>query len=347
MLSKLFYYLSPNFTMANENQQQRDGDTNTLDYWRGRCESLEKRFADLVASTNNPANQVEENVPAICSPPSPIIPADFISSFKDEIDQVKKGLADLEVSNNVRFQAVSEEIANDRQYTRRNSILVHGYDSLPHISTFDFVKETVVELNNLFPSFNSLFHIDTAHPLATKKQGTKKIVLIKFKNRWLKAEILRRYLGKPLGKPGLKVTEHLTAYTRELKASAEKLVGQNNVSVDDCVVYAEVNGKQYPVKYSCDLDLLNDIVSNSAPAPTSSQDNPSTTSSTLAPCSSGSNSIPLGSRFCIPQNTTEYEQKYPGLYQTLFFNDPNSSTKTSLKGRNSRYNRHGSYRKPQ
>lgn len=328
-------------TNQDDNAQQTDDSNNNFAFWRDRCISLEKRFEDLIATM--PAEPVL--VPATPAQPSSNPPRpspDFIKEFREEISQVKKGLADLENTNNIRFQAISEEIAVDRQYTRRNSILIHGYESLPQLSTFDFVRETAVELNNLFPSFNGLingFHIDTAHPLATRKHSTKKIVLVKFKNRWLKSEIIRRYLGKPLGKPGLDVTEHLTAYTRELRASAERLVGRENVSVDDCVVYAEVTGRQYPIKYSCDLDLLRDIISSPKSPPSTGQSNDAP-----SPCPTGANAIPITNRFCVPHNTTEYERKYPALYTTLFFNDSNSSTKTSLKGRPSKNSKNSTHR---
>ena len=108
-------------------------------------------------------------------------------------------------------------------------------------------------------------HIDAAHPLATKKRSsTNQLVVVKFKNRWLKKEILRRYEGKKLAN-GISVTEHLTEYTRELKSSAIRLVGAKNVHMEDCVVYAEVNGFQYTIQYSKDLALLKDLIDNPPP----------------------------------------------------------------------------------
>ena len=48
-------------------------------------------------------------------------------------------------------------------------------------------------------------------------------------------------------------------------SSAIRLVGAKNVHMEDCVVYAEVNGFQYTIQYSKDLALLKDLIDNPPP----------------------------------------------------------------------------------
>ena len=322
-----------------------------MDPWITKCLELEKQITELSKkkSCSCTTNHNEEE-----------ISSGTISAIREQLATVKEAFIQQQEKNMERHLSLAEEIAVDRQYQRRNSIILHGYFELPKCSSnYDFITITARELNILFPSFGGFIHpmhIDAAHPLATKKRSsTNHLVVVKFKNRWLKKEIIRRYEGQKLANPGISVTEHLTEYTRELKSSAIRLVGAKNVHMEDCVVYAEVNGFQYTIQYSKDLALLKELIDN-PPSPQNQETPANETSSTSnaeavpnsspPPVLSGSNRVALGVRKPVnavstnsAPNTSKlpvachYEEHYPALFQTLYLNDPRSSTKTSLQGR--------------
>ena len=98
--------------------------------------------------------------------------------------------------------------------------------------------------------------IDDAHPLPTRRSNGLAMVVIRFKNRWLKRMILDNYEGKRLRKPEISVTQHLTDYTRNLKESAIQVVGSKNVSVEDTVIHAQCIGRSFTIKYPRDIDAL-------------------------------------------------------------------------------------------
>ena len=225
--------------------------------------------------------------------------------IKTELTRVNDGFLTMEKKVNDQFHVLREEIELDRQYSRRSSILIHGFRDLPKLSNFDFVRATAGQLNILFPSFGGRFtmsDIDACHPLQPMNKNSPKMVLIRFKNRWLKLEIMKRYGGRIHGTP-YSVSEHLTAYTRGLKDEAIKIAGKQNVSIDEGIVYAYIGGKSYPIKYSTDLDRLDDVIikfktntdkisdNDSAPSSSSSSTNDNST-----PPVTGANLVPLGTK---------------------------------------------------
>ena len=334
-----------------------------LNYWKNRCLSVETKVDNISASVS----QMTE-VPCNCGHQSQSQShSTLLQSCKEDIQLVKKGMQNLEVKVLDYFHVVSEENAVQKQYSMKNNAILHGYKFLPsNLSNWEFIDLTVKELNSLFPSFRGNIqhsHIDAAHPLAPKQHGTSKMVIVRFANRWLKSEIIRRYEGKVLPN-GIRVTEHLSPYTRALKAAAVKLVGIENVKTEETVVYAYFGGHRYSIKYSKDLDMLKELIckpNTSLPNTDSAQTNPynatineidtSNVQSLSSPLTNA-NTEPLGKRSSMSSNApkdtdnvvnksiTDYQRNYPDLYQSLFFRSK-PSNKTTARGRPSRNGRGG------
>ena len=210
-----------------------------------------------------------------------------------------------------------------------------------------------MELNYLFPGFGfNPLHIDDAHPLPTKRNNSVKLIVIRFKNRWVKRWILDRFEGKRLRRPNISVSQHLTEYTLQLRSLAAQIVGVSNISVEDTIIHANHRGKSYTIKYASDIRLLKAAVSAS--------DSPKPTDQT--PPLHGANLTPLGpsklpvqapgepsahssATPCVRQPTcapNDLSNDFPGLYKILTARGGNPYPKPPVpRGAPSRYGRGG------
>ena len=320
-----------------------------ITYWKNRCLALERRVEKMESDAPQTESAHDSNMKEKENEESEII------NVKKELKEVNNAFSKLDKKWSARYQKLSEEIQKDRQYSRLNNILIHGYKSLPFLSDIDFIKATVLELNKLFPSFKGFInasHIDDAHPYATVKSSPKKVVIIKFANRWLKKEIIKRQ-NELLG-TGLYVTEHLTPYTQELLASAKNLVGPTNAWVSNTIVTANYYGSQFHIRCAENLDELSSMINNNSnstsnhqstngncPAPIA-QHCPTPSVQPIQPVQTlpltESNAIPLGTN--ESQSSNNCEQNHPALFNTLLFQNKNLVNKSSaLRGRPSRNGR--------
>ena len=71
-------------------------------------------------------------------------------------------------------------------------------------------------------------------------------------------------MSSKVGHPstGLRLTEHLTDYTRELQSKAADIVGYYNATVIKTKVYAKHNGMNFKIKCQKDIDDLRTRVNN-------------------------------------------------------------------------------------
>ena len=303
-----------------------------IKYWKEKCLAIEDRVDKYIQAEN------------------------FQQSIKDELQVVKNAMTDIESKWCGWFQSLAEKQMESDQYSCKNSILIGGYKSLPKIYGLDFIKATVEELNLLFPSLNGAitpYNIDDAHPLPTKGSSNKKVVIVKFTNRWIKNEIIKH--KDDLIGTGLSVSEHLTPHTRELLSCAKNIVGTYNAWVFNTKVFAEHNGMKYHIHNSRDLDLLSEMVKSDHPTSTPQSNEGLETSSNTPENETHSNhmnttqtsnntcdSNPMQPPQSQYRNT--YEQNYPTLYETLLYNK-NKTNSSTLRGKPSRNGRgRGSYR---
>ena len=317
-----------------------------IEYWKSRCRSVEERVDNILSSTSD---EHDEHTPALSKNKK--------SELKVELDNIKeinKKFNDLEMKLTKGLQAISENFQVSKQYHQRNSIIIKGYKYLPNMNNWDFITATVNELNCLFPSLNGIvhpIHIDDAHPLS------KHSVIVKFSNRWVKNAIIK--FKRDLVGTGLIVTEHLTPHTIELVAAAEKIVGSNsNVWVHNTLVFARVGDTRYSIRTAQDLDVLANVVkegktnvvhvhpqtqnesgihmNNSDVSPTQhcSQENSNNTNTNDAKYQSSPCTVAP-----VPDNSNNYLNNYPALFNSLFYCNNNYTKTSTLRGRPSRNGR--------
>lgn len=310
--------------MTNENTSVDQ--PNDVNYWKERCLNVEQRFEEEKNRCSRIEQKIDEEIALRQEQKNRNDGINPLLKLKDELQEVKKGLDDLKTSCDNNYMVLSEEKEVDRQYSRKNSILLHGYENLPRVSKYQFILHTCDELNFLFPDvgihFNPLL-IDDAHPLPTKRQQGRKLVVIKFRNRWVKRLIIDQYAGKRLKKPAIHVSEHLTEYTRGLRDAAAKIAGVSNVYIEETVVHATIGGRSYTIKYVRDLEFLKSVISNADSTYRSREHSAS-------PPLSNTNLTPLGERGTVsqlqitpqptqPTSSTNYcyEDTYPDLSRML------------------------------
>ena len=225
--------------------------------------------------------------------------------IKKDIAETEKRIGVLE--NNVtewvedirkEVQTLSEKVEEDRQYSRFNSAILHGFKNCNlHLNDIDFIFYIANELNRLFPSLNGKIlpaHIDEAHPLSKKKGGTK-LVLIKFVNRWVKRSLLA--CEADLIGTGISISEHLTGFSQKLVSSAKALVGDDKVWVYKNTVFAQSGEKEFKIRNTTDLNKLRPVIPNSASDVITVSTSNSTTESSLPPSIIDSTTIPTAATF--------------------------------------------------
>lgn len=313
-----------------------------LDFWKGKCLSIKGQMDEEIAIRQS---QSTNNVPTLSIDP--------ILLLKKELNAVTQGLTAVEQLCHSHFLSLSEDKEIDRQYSRKNSILLHGYKDLPKVNKHQFVLQTVDELNFLFPGFGiHPFHIDDAHPLPSKRNHSNKLVVVKFKNRWLKRLIVERFEGRRLRRPGISVSQHLTDYTRQLEKLAVQVVGPQNVSVEDTIIHAHCSGRSFTIKYGSDISTLkqakcNETNHHSSPhAPVASRGSPAT-GANLTPIGSDVNvaELPINNNTVIysppPSVSNLYSTEFPNLYGLLTERSSFSAKPPVPRGFPSRHGRGG------
>lgn len=261
-----------------------------IKFWSDRYRNLEKRVDDEISVRGGSSS-------SLASHDDTVIQVNHSNTtdlhlLKQEIQTIQAGLSEVKNDCSKVFLQLSEEIQLDRQYSRKNSILLHGYQNNPkgpNMSKYNFILATCAELNYLFPAFKGIFNpllIDDAHPLPTRR-NTGNMVVVKFKNRWLKRNIIEQYAGRTLRKPAISVSEHLIPYTRMLKSATDEVVGASNCRIEETVVHADVNGRTFSIKYARDIDRLKRLVE--------AQALPNDNNFNATPPATDANAVPLGS----------------------------------------------------
>ena len=136
-----------------------------------------------------------------------------------------------------------------------NDALIHGFKRLPDLQGPAFIFSICGEINRRFPSlpFPILpIHIDDAHPLRTRRKTRKKVVIIRFSNRWVKDILMS--CAEDLEGTGLLLTEHLSGFTLRLRSETAKIVGADNTETRKSKVYAKRNGVLTVIRNQNDLD---------------------------------------------------------------------------------------------
>ena len=239
--------------------------------WEKRCLSVEKTAAEVkekVKKMEEENSLSEENK----NEESQSIKG-IISALHDDIQNVNMGFTGLGLKSTEMFSSIKQEYADLRfrheqlrQYSMLNNALIHGFTRLPNLKGTAFIFSITEKLNQLFPSLPYPIlpsHIDDAHPLRTRNRNSRKVVIIRFANRWVK-DILMDCQWDLRG-TGLRLTEHLTDCTRDLQSQAAKIVGYYNATVVKTKVYAKHNGMNFNIRCQKDIDDLRNRVNMHPP----------------------------------------------------------------------------------
>ena len=255
-----------------------------LVHWKNRCLSVEKTAAEVKervekmeaekSTTEDSKNEESQSIKGI------------INALHEDIQSVNMGFSGLGKKSTEMFTSLKKDYVELRQnyedilqYSMLNDALIHGFMRLPNLQGPAFIFSITEKLNELFPSLPAPIlpcHIDDAHPLPTrnKNSNSRKVVIIRFSNRWVKDVLMG--CRWDLKGTGLRLTEHLTDYTRELQSKAAEIVGYYNATVIKTKVYAKHNGMNFKIKCQKDIDDLRTRVNTRLPTDNAfSQSSPS------------------------------------------------------------------------
>lgn len=156
---------------------------------------------------------------------------------------------------------VEDRMDGHDQYTRRNSLLIHGLKDVPRkCSEKKFVEYAARKVNELVPTEFELspFLIDTAHVLATKKRNNhSKVIIIKFKLRWMRNRIIEDFENYFYQfNRGILISEHLCDQKKFLLKKCREVLGKNNVWTEQGVVYGLFNRKKHSIRSVKHLETL-------------------------------------------------------------------------------------------
>ena len=180
------------------------------------------------------------------------LPSDLIQQVHEEAPWLLKAFDGLEnrfnninskLSDNLTNIAENRDrIAKTDQYLRLNSLLLHRLRDIPFKKKgANFSRYVAKKLNALFPSLRWMGRkvnhndIDASHPLQSRQDPKKKLVIVKFKVRDLRNKIF--YLKKFLKNTSVGISEHLSTETMHLlKKVKETFIGEK-VWTEQCQIY--------------------------------------------------------------------------------------------------------------
>ena len=285
----------PTLYLPSSQVLKMDEFNNELNYWKSQCKLVQSNLDEHIKKAKEEKKKgTEENT----------VEVEYLTKLKEVIIRSQEGMELLEKKYGNWLVNLSDRFFESDQYSKKGNLLIHGYKYLPNIHGADFILFAANEINNLFPSLRGRvtpFHIDDAHPLKTKKNRGK-VIIIKFTNRWIKNEILK--CKEDLNGSSFMVTEHLTAHTQELLSAANNLVGKENVSVTNTIVSAKFDGHKYTLRNYTDLNQLDIDVKNKCNKPVSAP-TPVNTSSDINLIDLTSNNINSQSEPTTVINTTQ------------------------------------------
>ena len=152
------------------------------------------------------------------------------------------------------------------QYSRINSLLIHGLMNIPDVDSYEFGIYIVNKINELLlPHLVfkiELGHLEFAHILSTKSKK-KNVVIVKFKSRFAKNDVYDN--RSKLKGTGVSITEHLTKKNLQLLKATRDIVGFINVWTSQTKILANLEGEVFHIKTSKDLEDLKTKCSSKFP----------------------------------------------------------------------------------
>lgn len=187
---------------------------------------------------------------------------------------LQKEFSDYRKSNDIRWN-------NGEQYTRKNSLLLHGVRDVPlRVNGTKFSMFVAHTLTKLFPKFPLSHHdIDTSHILFYEYVGNQRhpVIVVKFVNRDLRNDIRDDYILRDFRRSSFRISEHLTDENRSLLNTAAD--ASDEAWSDQGKLYAAVNGKTKQICQIDDLVLPDDDAATTSSHPAASNENSAVTNS--------------------------------------------------------------------
>lgn len=165
----------------------------------------------------------------------------------DELNTVANNLQAKWCELDNTLQLIINEIENLKQYTKKESLLLHNFPLPPaNISSLQYSMFVTEQLNKFLPHLPITLkweHISTAHYLPTKAKKSE-VIIVRFANRCVKDMIFehRHLLPSPFG-----ITEHLTDRSQTIMRKARDLFGYDYVHTRDCKVIVHLYGRDHTV----------------------------------------------------------------------------------------------------
>lgn len=214
-------------------------------------------------------------------PPVMGIPGAMPPSLPQLYDLVR-GLERSIATQDQLVQQFVQEIHDLQQYTRKNSILVHGLE-LPtekeDLQGYKFSNFVCDKLNQLFTPKESMSEaaqekckkvqslvgpvtsrtdIDATHVLPTKKKAKKTVIVVKFVSRLVRNEFF--YNKSALKGTGITISEHLSPHQLDLQAQVRNALGYDaKVWTDQGKIFGIVKGQKQCFKSKSDIERFTRI----------------------------------------------------------------------------------------
>ena len=234
--------------MKNKTREEYEAE---IRKWKNKFEGLESKVDDII-KVNEERNARKTNAEADTRDTY-----EEIMNVKKELTESIKGMKEVQEKWSRMVQIVDQRQNQTDQHNRRNSVLVHGYDHLPDLKGFLFKKKILEDLISKLPSLEvdiNMSHVDEIHEFKTKRARRKKVVIIKFTNRWAKHLVFKA--KRDLKSTGMVITEHLTPHTLNLLNAAKQVAGEGNVWTFDTVVYTYHNEMKFQIKSDKDIETM-------------------------------------------------------------------------------------------
>lgn len=172
----------------------------------------------------------------------------------DNVKDMKNDWSNLDTS----VKSMKRDISGLLQYSRINSLLIHGLKNIPpNLHGYNFAIYIVNAINQLLGKHLAypvnIWHLEYSHILPTFS-GKKTVVLVKFKSRFMKHDIYDN--RTKLKGTGISITEQLTPENRKLLNSTRDTVGFVNVWTSQTKILANLEGTIYHIKNQSDVDKL-------------------------------------------------------------------------------------------
>ena len=219
---------------------------------KNRLSSIESGLKQAIRCIENQKSIIEKLKWSTCNI------EENVASFVKTHENLKSKVSHI----NQDLYKFEDRLDDHDQYTRRNSLLMHGLNDVPqNISEKKFIEYACKKLNKLSPqNFEiSPILIDTAHVLATKKKSRNhtKVVIVKFKLRWMRNKVIDDFENHFYQfHRGISITEHLCNQRKSLLKKSQKVLGKANVWTEQKVVFELFSGKRHPIGSEQHLSTL-------------------------------------------------------------------------------------------